>query len=214
MTTRKRLARELLRIEAFVFSPENPFTWASGIVAPMYCDNRLILGFPGARSLVIDAFAEAFDTLAEPRPDLIVGTATAGIPHAAWLSDRLDLPMAYVRSAAKKHGRGRQVEGVRPAGQRALLVEDLVSTGGSSITAVKALRSEGIDVNDVVAIFSYGLEASQTAFDAAGCRLRTLTNLESLLEVAVEDGRLELEQAHEIARWRAGLSAAPATSTD
>ena len=199
------IARALLEIGAFVFSPDEPFTWASGIRSPLYCDNRLVLGHPAARRRVVTAMARRYHALEPPQPDLIVGTATAGIPHAAWLSEALDLPMAYVRSNAKTHGKSRIIEGVRPSGQRALLVEDLVSTGGSSIAAVQALRSAGITVNTVFAIFTYGLPASVTAFAEADVELRPLTSLDRLLSVAVDDNMMDATTAGRIVAWRDAL---------
>ena len=199
------IARALLEIGAFVFSPDEPFTWASGIRSPLYCDNRLVLGHPAARRRVVTAMARQFQALADPKPNLIVGTATAGIPHAAWLSEALDLPMAYVRSNAKTHGKSRIIEGVRPADQRALLVEDLVSTGGSSIAAVQALRAAGITVDTVFAIFTYGLPASVSAFADAAAELWPLTSLDRLLSVAVDDHLMDAGTADKIVAWRDAL---------
>jgi orotate phosphoribosyltransferase len=144
----------------------------------------------------------------DPQPEVVVGTATAGIPHAAWLASDLDLPMGYVRSSAKAHGRTRILEGIRPQGQRALVVEDLVSTGGSSIAAVKALREEGLITNTVAAIFSYGLPAAERAFAAADCMVKTLTTLDDLLAVAVAGSRLSAADAERIRSWRRDLQSA------
>lgn len=191
----------LLDVGAFDFSPDEPFTWASGIQSPVYCDNRLVLGDPKARKVITHGFVGLVRTV-YPRPEVIVGTATAGIPHAALLADELDLPMGYVRSSAKAHGRGRVLEGIRPNRQRALVVEDLVSTGGSSIDAVKSLRNEGLMVNTVVAIFSYGLPFSAEAFAAIGCTLMTLATLDDLLPTAVADARLSADEAARIEHWR------------
>lgn len=199
--TGRAVAGALLDVNAFVFSPESPYTWASGIRSPIYCDNRLILGSPGARRTIIDGFTDLFRTL-DPPPEAVVGTATAGIPHAAWLADRLGLPMGYVRSAAKAHGRGRMLEGLRPAGQSALVVEDLVSTGGSSIAAVDALRAEGMQVTTVAAIFSYGLPESEVRFADHTCRLLALTTLDELLEEAVARGLLTETTVRTLLDWR------------
>lgn len=198
---RAAVARALLDVNAFVFSPGSPYTWASGIRSPIYCDNRLILGSPSARHTIIDGFTDLFRTL-DPPPETIVGTATAGIPHAALLADRLGLPMGYIRSAAKPHGRGRMLEGLRPAGQSALVVEDLVSTGGSSIAAVEALRAEGLQVNSVAAIFSYGLPESENLFADHNCRPLTLTTLDELLEEAVSRGLLTEATVRLLLDWR------------
>jgi orotate phosphoribosyltransferase len=176
---RTTIAADLLRIGAVVVRPEEPFTWASGRKAPVYTDNRLTLGHVDVRRRLTDAFVAI--TLAHGwRPDVIAGTATAGIPHAAWLAERLGLPLAYVRSTAKAHGRGNLVEGPVTEGQRVLLVEDLVSTGGSSLAAVAALRGLGADVVAVVAVFTYGLDDAARAFAASGVPLHALTDFDAL----------------------------------
>lgn len=202
VTTADIIARDLLRIGAFVFSPDEPFTWASGIESPIYCDNRLILGHPDVRARVISAFVAEIATHELTPPEVILGTATAGIPHAAWIADRMTLPMGYVRSAAKQHGRGRAIEGVQPAGQRAVLVEDLVSTGGSSLNALSTIREAGLTVGAVYAIFSYGLSESASRFEASGTALHTLTGLESLLRAGVAEGLLTSVEARRIEKWR------------
>ena len=201
---RIELASALLEIGAFLFSPDELFTWASGIRSPVYCDNRLVLGAPAARKAVTRGFVRLYRSL-DPQPDVVVGTATAGIPHAAWLASELDLPMGYVRSSAKAYGRTRILEGIRPQGQRALVVEDLVSTGRSSIAAVRALREEGLIADTVAAIFSYGLPAAEQAFASADCTLKTLTTLDDLLAVAVAGARLSTDDAERIRSWRRDL---------
>ncbi|MEM1270686.1 MAG: orotate phosphoribosyltransferase, partial [Bacteroidota bacterium] len=138
----EQIAAALLRIEAVSFSPADPFTWASGLRSPVYCDNRVTLAYPDVRRLIRDGFVQLIRS-AGVLPDVIVGTATAGIPHAAWVAEALDLPMAYVRSKAKAHGRENQIEGRVVAGQRAVVIEDLISTGGSSIAAAEALQAVG-----------------------------------------------------------------------
>jgi orotate phosphoribosyltransferase len=198
---RAEIATTLLEIGAFLFSAHEMFTWASGIQSPVYCDNRLVLGEPEARKVVTRGFVRLYRSL-DPQPEVLVGTATAGIPHAAWLASELDLPMGYVRSSAKAHGRARVVEGIRPDGQTALVIEDLVSTGGSSIAAVTALRSEGLVANTVAAIFSYGLPMAHQAFAAADCALETLATLDDLLPVAVAGGHLSAENAERVESWR------------
>ncbi len=203
--TRRALADELLRIGAVQFRPEDPFTWASGIQSPIYTDNRLTLGYPALRRRICSALADAARQ-GGIGADLIAGTATAGIPHAAWLADRLDLPMVYVRAAPKGHGRGGQIEGPLAPGQTALLIEDLVSTGGSSLGAVAALRAAGADVHDALALFTYGLDVAHRAFEAAGVRLHTLTDLEALADAAVAAGVLTDTQRRETLAWRDRLN--------
>ena len=194
------IARALLKIEAVRLRPQEPFQWSSGLYAPIYCDNRLTLAYPEIRSMIADGFAAALRE-EEWRPDAIAGTATAGIPHAALLSERVGLPMAYVRSRPKAHGRGRQIEGRIDEGQRVVLVEDLISTGGSALEAVEALREHGAVVCGVLAIFSYGFSLSASAFADADCTLRTLTSLDDLLAVAQEGG-LDSDDLRLLSEWR------------
>ena len=197
----RRLAAALLGIEAVAFSPEEPYTWASGLRSPIYCDNRVTMAYPSVRRSITEGFAgilarEGF------APEAVVGTATAGIPHAAWLAGRLDLPMAYVRSKAKTHGRGNRVEGRLEAGANVIVVEDLVSTGGSSVAVVEALRAVGVRVEAVLAIFSYGLPAAREAFARAAVPLHTLTDFATLLDVARETGALTPEAVASLEAWR------------
>ncbi|MBC1791833.1 orotate phosphoribosyltransferase [Listeria booriae] len=187
MTTEKQVAEQLLKIKAVFLQPNDPFTWASGIKSPIYCDNRLTLGFPKTRQFIAKALAEKIKT-AFPEVEVLAGTATAGIPHAAWASDILDLPMVYVRSKAKEHGKGNQIEGPIIKGQKVVVIEDLISTGGSSITAVEALREAGCDVLGIAAIFTYGLEKGKTLLGAANVEVAALTNYETLIEVALDEG--------------------------
>lgn len=179
----RRLAADLLALGAVSLSPDAPFTWASGLRAPIYCDNRLTLAFPAVREAIAGGFAEIIRT-EQLRPHTIVGTATAGIPHAAWLADRLQLPMAYVRSKPKAHGQSNQIEGRIVAGQRVVVIEDLISTGGSSLAVVEALRAVEAEVAALLAIFSYGLPMAVERFAEANVRVHTLTDFETLLDVA------------------------------
>ena len=198
----REVAARLLACEAVAWSPENPFTWASGLRAPLYCDNRRTISHPETRRLITGGFERlvAQHALA---PDVIAGTATAGIPQAAWLADRLGLPMAYVRSKPKGHGQKNSVEGVIEKGQRVVVIEDLVSTGGSSIAAAKAVQEEaGADVVAVLAIFSYGLDRAEAAFADVHLPLFTLTNLATLLDVAREEDRLGDETMATLRAWR------------
>lgn len=197
----QQLAHDLLDIEAVLLAPDDPFTWSSGLHAPIYCDNRLTMGYPRIRRAIRDGFAAVIDE-AGWTPDVIVGTATAGIPHAAWLADRLDAPMAYVRSAAKAHGRHNQIEGRVRAGQSAVVVEDLVSTGGSALSAVEAVREAGVTVEAVLAIFTYELDAAAARFAAADVPLAPLTGYRTLLEVAEARGALTADALHALRAWR------------
>lgn len=200
-TLSRRLAEALLDIGAVALAPDDPFTWTSGLRSPVYCDNRLTLGFPRVRRLITDGFA-AYITDRELAPDVVAGTATAGIPHAAWLADRLDLPMAYVRSKPKAHGRGNQIEGRVEAGQRVVLIEDLVSTGGSSLEAVAGLRAAQADVVAVLAIFSYGFPKATARFAEADVPLHVLTTFDTLLDVARTQGHLADAALDHLRAWR------------
>ena len=193
------LAAGLLDAGAVRLSPRSPFTWASGLRSPIYCDNRQLLGFPDLRTRIKTALAER---AAESRPTLIAGTSTAGIPWAALVADLLGLPMAYVRPEPKKHGMGRQVEGPHADGQRVVLIEDLVSTGGSSIKCVEALRHEEAEVAEVLALFSYGLPQAEEAFRAAGTPLRVLATFDELARRAREKGLLDAHDQASLAEWR------------
>ncbi|NNE45947.1 MAG: orotate phosphoribosyltransferase [Rhodothermales bacterium] len=209
----QRVARELLRIGAVVFSPGQPFTWASGIKSPIYVDNRLTMSHPGVRRVIADGFAAIIE---EERleVDAIVGTATAGIPHAAWLADVLDLPMAYVRGSAKQHGRRNKVEGRLDPGARVVVIEDLVSTGGSSLEAVHALRDMRAEVVAVMAIFTYGLRAASIAFKEAGIPLHTLSDFRAVVAAAREDGSLTDDDVEMLQVWHRQLSAGSSTDGD
>ena len=195
------VARDLLRIGAVLLRPDEPFTWASGLRSPIYCDNRLTLSEPALRRRLTDGFLAVLDREGLA-PDVIAGTATAGIPHAAWLADRLEKPMVYVRSSPKGHGRGNQIEGRLGEGARVVLVEDLVSTGGSSLAAVEALRAAGAEVLAVVAVFSYGLDRAEAAFRDAGVPLFTLSDYGALLDVARAEGRLDDDALAALRAWR------------
>jgi orotate phosphoribosyltransferase len=197
----RQVAAALLTIGAVSFAPDRPFTWASGLKAPIYCDNRLLISYPHVRRSIVEGFLQLLHQH-RLEPEVIAGTATAGIPHAAWLADRLDLPLVYVRSQAKTHGQGRQIEGRLEAGQRVVLVEDLISTGGSSLTAVEALLAADGRVEAVLAIFSYGFPEAQERFAQLGIPCYSLTNLTALLEVAQTHGLLTEETAQLLAQWQ------------
>lgn len=189
----KKVAESLLAIKAVSLSPEKPFTWASGIKSPIYCDNRLILSYPEHRRIVEEALAELIREKF-PHVDTLMGTATAGIPHGAIAGWLLDKPMGFVRSKAKDHGKENAIEGVANPGMKTVVIEDLVSTGGSSLAVVDALRQAELEVLGMVAIFTYGMKKASTAFAEKEVELYTLTNFEELLEVAVEKNYIQ--EAH------------------
>ncbi len=194
------IAEELLQIKAIKLSPQKPFTWASGLKSPIYCDNRTILSYPEVRSKVIQHFKDASEAF---RPfNCIGGVATAGIPHGALLADRLGLPFIYVRSSPKEHGRQNQIEGVLPEKARVLLVEDLISTGGSSLKAVQAVRESGAEVAGVLAIFTYGFSEATTAFNQANCLFSTLSNYPTLLERAISLKYISNSDRATLEAWR------------
>ena len=163
----REIARQLLQIKAIKLSPQNPFTWASGLRSPIYCDNRIVLSYPAVRREVIKGLIEAAASLGEY--DSVAGVATAGIAHGVLLAESQELPFAYVRSKAKAHGRQNQIEGEIRPGSRVMVVEDLISTGGSSLQAVEALKAIDCEIVGVIAIFSYGFEKANTAFAEANC---------------------------------------------
>lgn len=200
-TSAQIVAQDLLQIGAVDLRPEQPFTWASGLQAPIYTDNRLTISYPQVRKEIIKGML-ALIKEAYPAADLIAGTATAGIPHAAWVADKLNLPMVYVRDKPKVHGQGRQIEGVVKPGQRVVMIEDLLSTGGSVLGAVKAVRAAGGVVIGVVAIFSYQLPALDQNFAAADLTYRTVTNYGTLIEVATAAGDLTTAQVASLHQWR------------
>jgi orotate phosphoribosyltransferase len=197
----RAIARSLLEIGAVSLKIDSPFTWASGRLSPIYCDNRLLMSYPERRREVTKGFVAIIEGQGWS-PDVIAGTATAGIPHAAWLADHLGLPMVYVRGSAKQHGKGNRIEGVLEAGKKVVLVEDLISTGGSSIDAAKGVVEAGGELLGVGAIFTYGLEKATTAFADAGFPFATLTTFNVLMEQAIEMGSLSPEHKDVIAEWQ------------
>ncbi len=194
------VARDLLRIGAVTLRPDAPFTWASGRLAPVYTDTRLALSYADVRTRIADGLAD----LAVPfAPQAVSGVATAGIPHAALVAERLGLPMGYVRAAAKGHGRQNRIEGRVVPGQRVVLIEDLVSTGGSTLKAAAALREAGAEPVAALAVFSYGFAEADAAFAAAGLPLVTLTTFAALADAARLDGALSDADLETLAAWRA-----------
>ena len=200
MTIAKQTAKHLLEIEAVFLKPEEPFTWASGIKSPIYCDNRMTLGFPKVRRAIAKGLAAEIKAN-YPDVDVIAGTATAGIPHAAFIAEELDLPMIYVRSEPKKHGKGKQIEGPLAPGKKVVMIEDLISTAGSCLKAAKAVEEAGSEVIAIAAIFTYELAAAQRNLEAANIPLLTLTNYSTLLEVAAEDGYVKEAELETLREW-------------
>jgi len=206
MTLQNEIAHAMLKVGAVELNPTELFTWASGIKSPIYCDTRLTISDPVIRKQLANGLAslikENFGTT-----EIVAGTATAGIPHAAWVSDILELPMVYVRSKAKEHGRGNQIEGKYAAGQKVVVVEDIVSTGGSSITAVEALRAAGCEVLGVICVYTYNLPRAEQAFEEAGIKYVSLTNFDYLIEAANESGTIKEEDIPFLKDWHGKLKA-------
>ena len=198
---KKQIAAHLLDIGAVFLRPNDPFTWSSGIKSPIYCDNRLTLSFPNVRKDIATGLQKLIEEHF-PGVDVIAGTATAGIPHAAWVSDLMNLPMCYVRSKAKSHGKGNQIEGKVAEGQKVVVVEDLISTGGSAITCVEALREAGCEVLGIVSIFTYELQTGQDKLDAANVASYSLSNYSALIEVALEKGIIAEGDLAKLQEWR------------
>ena len=192
MNKEKEIAKALLSIKAVFLSPEKPFTWASGIKSPIYCDNRLILTAPEVRNLVEQTIAE---TVKEkfPEAEVLMGTSTAGIAHAAIAAHLLGMPMGYVRGSAKDHGRNNRIEGRLEKGEKVVVIEDLISTGGSCIDVVEALREAGADVLGVVSIFTYGMKKGLDRLAAANVTNYSLSNFDTLVEVAAEENYIRPE---------------------
>ena len=205
MNTERTIAEQLLGIKAVFLRPEEPFTWASGIKSPIYCDNRLILTAPSARVIVEQAIA---DTVKEkfPEAEALMGTSTAGIAHAAIAASILGLPMGYVRGEAKTHGRNNRIEGRLEAGAKVVVIEDLISTGGSAIDVVEALREAGAEVLGIVSIFTYGMQKGLDRLAAAGVTNYSLSNLDALVEVAAEQGYIAPEWKERILKFRSNPS--------
>ena len=195
------IAEQLLDIKAVFLQPNNPFTWSSGMKSPIYCDNRLTLSYPSVRKNIAKGLVELLQKH-YPEVELIAGTATAGIPHAAWVSDEMNLPMCYIRSKAKGHGKGNQIEGLAKPGQKVVVVEDLISTGGSVITAVQALREAGCEVLGVVSIFTYELEKGIVQLEAEGIVNHSLSNYSALVKVAKEKSYITDEDVKKLTKWR------------
>ena len=197
----QNIAKALLSIGAVFLRPEQPFTWASGIKSPIYCDNRLTLSAPAVRKQVEDGLA-ALVKQYYPQTEMLMGTSTAGIAHAAITATLLDLPMGYVRGEAKTHGRTNRIEGKMEPGTKVVVIEDLISTGGSAIEVVEALREAGADVLGIVSIFTYGMKKGLERIAAANTENHSLCNLDVLVEVAAEEGRIAPEWKERILAFR------------
>lgn len=196
----KRIAKALLSIRAVFLRPDEPFTWASGIKSPVYCDNRLTLGYPEVRKQIEEGIAEAVKKY-YPEAEALMGTSTAGIAHAAIAAWILGLPMGYVRSAAKDHGRNNRIEGRIAPGMKVVVIEDLISTAGSCIDTVDALREAGADVLGVVSIFTYGMQKGIDRLADANVENHSLTNFNTLVDVAAEEGYIKEDQVPMLHRF-------------
>ena len=203
--TAKKTAEVLLQVNAIKLSPKEPFTWASGWKSPIYCDNRIILSFPPIRNYVREKMAKHIVNL-YGKPDVIAGVATGAIGIGMLVAEYLGLPFIYVRPEAKKHGRQNQIEGFIESGQNVVVVEDLISTGKSSLNAVKALKEANINVKGMVAIFSYGFEVSKQNFEKENITLHTLSNYENLLEQALDTKYITSEELETLSQWNANPS--------
>ncbi|MBN1387859.1 MAG: orotate phosphoribosyltransferase [Bacteroidales bacterium] len=199
--TAKSIADYLLQIKAIKLQPSNPFTWASGWKSPIYCDNRKTLSFPEVRSAIRDAFVKKIKEL-YPGAELIAGVATGAIAHGVLVAEAMDLPFIYVRSGAKEHGLGNRIEGFFEKNQKVVVIEDLISTGGSSLMAVDALRDAGCNVMGMLAIFTYGFKKAEDNFRANKCNLYTLSNYEILVDQAKETGYITDSDIDTLTRWR------------
>ncbi|WP_320054134.1 orotate phosphoribosyltransferase [uncultured Acetobacteroides sp.] len=197
----KAIAQSLLKIKAVKLSPSEPFTWASGWHSPIYCDNRVTLSYPEIRRQIYQSFAQL---IAEkyPEAELIAGVATGAIAHGVLVAEEMQKPFIYVRSAPKGHGLGNQIEGQYAKGQKVVVVEDLISTGGSSLSAVEALRQAGVEVLGMVAIFTYGFKTAEDNFANASVKIDTLSSYNALIESALESGYVKEDQLNDLKEWR------------
>jgi orotate phosphoribosyltransferase len=201
-TLPEQIAKALLTIEAVALRPNQPFTWTSGIKAPIYCDNRLTISYPEIRELIADGFVSIIKSQ-YPDTDVIAGAATGGIPHAAWVAQKLNLPMIYVRDKPKGHGKENVIEGVLKANQKVVIIEDLISTGGSSLKVALAVNEAGCNAQAVLAIFTYQLARAIEAFAEAKVPVHTLSDYSTLLEIAVGLGKIRDEDIGIMQSWRA-----------
>ncbi|OGY24770.1 MAG: orotate phosphoribosyltransferase [Candidatus Woykebacteria bacterium RBG_13_40_7b] len=200
MTTSEEVARILLKIKAITLSPSKPYRFVSGLLSPIYTDNRLLISYPKERKKIVKFLADKIKEV-KIEPEVVAGTATAGIPHAAWVADSLKLPMIYVRSGSKDHGRGKEVEGVLGKKQKAVVIEDLISTGGSALNTVGAIRRHGGKVDTIVAIFDYEMPISTKSFKKSKIKLIPLTTLSTLVSVASKYGYLKPKDREVVLEW-------------
>ncbi len=200
MTNEKTVAEKLLQVNAVKLNPKEPFTWASGWKSPIYCDNRKVLGYPYVRDFIK---SEMCNVLFEqfPEAELFAGVATAGIAWGAMSADQLKLPFIYVRPKPKEHGLGNQIEGYYEKGMKTVIIEDLISTGKSSLQVVDVVRAAGLEVVGMVSIFNYGFEVADKACEAAGVKFISLTNYQTLISLAVEKGLVALEDQNTLLKW-------------
>ena len=201
----KQVAKLLMDIKAVFLRPNEPFTWASGIKSPIYCDNRLTLSYPRVRDVIEQGLADIIKAK-YPQCEAVAGTSTAGIAHAALVANILDLPMAYVRASAKDHGRNNQIEGRIEPGQKVVVVEDLISTGGSVIDVVNVLREHGAEVLGIVSIFTYGLQKGLDRMAAANVKNYSLSNFDAVCEVAADEGNIRPEDIERLKKFRSNPS--------
>ncbi len=201
MDLQTEITKDLLKIEAVQIRPDDYFTWTSGIKSPIYCDNRLTMSYPAVRKKIVKAFLHEIERK-QWKPDGIAGCATAGIPHAAWLAEALDLPMLYVRSSPKGHGKENQIEGALKKGMKLVVIEDLISTGGSSLETVKALKDAGAEVLGVLAIFTYSLEKAKENFLREKVEVSTITSYDFLLEILEKEKKISEKEKEELTNWR------------
>lgn len=196
-----KVAEFLLQVKAIKLQPNHPFTWASGWKSPIYCDNRVTLSFPSIRTFIRQAYTQAIEDL-YGKPDVIAGVATGGIAQGALVAQEMGLPFIYIRSSAKEHGMGNQIEGYYEAGQKVVVIEDLISTGGSSVKAIQALKSAGLDVKGLVAIFSYGFQVADENFNKIACPYTTLTNYDLLIEQALKKDYVSKKDISSLREWK------------
>ncbi len=196
-----RIAEELLKIKAIKLSLQNPFNWASGWQSPIYCDNRITLSYPAVRTYIRQQFCTAIlDHFG--KPDVIAGVATGGVPQGVLVAQELGLPFIYIRGNAKEHGMGNLIEGLYEAGQKVVVIEDLISTGGSSIKAVDSLREAGLIIKGLAAIFTYGFSLAERSFEKAECPFITLSDYDTLIEQALSSNYINANELAELKKWK------------
>ncbi|MCC4326694.1 orotate phosphoribosyltransferase [Limosilactobacillus reuteri] len=201
MTYSQRVAKALLDIHAVTLNPDQPFTWASRLKSPIYTDNRLTISYPEVRQAIFNGMVEQIK-LHFSEANVIAGTATAGIPHAAWVAQNMELPMIYVRTKPKDHGQGKQIEGVLKEGQKVVVIDDLISTGGSVLNAVRAVNNAGGKVIGVVSVFTYDLPAAEQNFMANGLKYYSVTDYMTLIKVAKENNQISADHLKSLQEWR------------